>query len=81
MKKTIITAFVLSTALTAGHAFAGSCPTDMRQIDAAMATSTLDPADMAKVKALRAEGEQLHEAGDHSASVAALDEAKELLGI
>lgn len=81
MKKTIINAFILSAMLTAGTAIAGSCPMDMKQIDTAMATSTLDAADMAEVKALRAEGERLHKAGDHSASVAALNEAKALLGI
>jgi len=36
---------------------------------------------MEKVKTLRAEGEQLHKSGDHSGSVAALDEAKDILGI
>ena len=36
---------------------------------------------MEKVKALRAEGEKLHKAGDHSASEDALGEARDLLGI
>jgi len=81
MKNIIICAFALTVALTAGTAFAGSCPKDMRQIDAAMATSTISMADMEKVKALRAEGEKKHKAGDHSGSVAALDQAKDLLGI
>lgn len=46
-----------------------------------MANSTLSMADMEKVKALRAEGEKLHKAGDHSASEDALGEARDLLGI
>ena len=81
MKKTIISAFALTAILTAGTALAGSCPRDMGQIDAAMANSTLNMTDMDKVKSLRAKGEKLHKSGDHSASVAALHEAKGMLGI
>jgi hypothetical protein len=81
MKKTILSAFALTAALTASMAFAGSCPMDMKQVDAAMATSTLNMADMEKVKALRAEGEAMHKSGDHAASVEALKKAKALLKI
>lgn len=81
MKNIMIGAFALTAALTMSTAFAGSCPMDMKQIDAAMANSTLSMADMEKVKALRARGEQLHKSGDHSGSVNALGEAKDLLGI
>ncbi len=81
MKNTIISAFALTAILTASTAFAGSCPRDMKQIDAAMANSTLSMTDMEKVKALRAKGEELHKSGDHSASVDALNEAKDILGI
>ena len=81
MKTFTTTAFALTAVLMMSPAMAGSCPKDMRQIDAAMANSTLSMADMEKVKALRAKGEQLHKSGDHSGSVMALDEAKELLGI
>ena len=81
MKKTMISALALTAALTASMAFAGSCPMDMKQVDAAIATSTLNMADIAKVKALRAEGEALHKSGDHAASVAALSKAKALLNI
>jgi hypothetical protein len=81
MKKTIISAFALTAALTASMAFAGSCPTGMKQVDSAIAKSTLSMADMEKVKALRAEGEALHKSGDHAASVTALDKAKALLSI
>jgi hypothetical protein len=36
---------------------------------------------MAKVKELRAKGEELHSAGDHQESIETLAEAKEILGI
>ena len=62
-------------------AFANSCPTIMAEIDAALPTATLAEADMNKVKELRAQGEQLHAAGDHAGSEAALNEAKTMLGI
>ena len=81
MKKTMISAFALTAALTTSMAFAGSCPMDMKQIDAAMASSSLSAADMAKVKALRAQGEEMHKSGDHAASVDILNKAKALLKI
>jgi hypothetical protein len=62
-------------------AFANSCPTIIAAIDAALPTATLSEADMTKVKELRATGEQLHAAGDHAGSEAALNEAKRMLGI
>ncbi|QYX55771.1 hypothetical protein K1T73_11840 [Roseovarius sp. SCSIO 43702] len=62
-------------------AFAGQCPADMAAIDEAMATAQLSEAEMAEVKALRAEGEEQHAAGDHEASVETLAEAKAMLGI
>ena len=64
MKNTIISAFALTAILTASTAFAGSCPRDMKQIDAAMASSTLSMTDMETAKALRAKGEKLHKSGD-----------------
>lgn len=77
----MISAFALTAALTTSMAFAGSCPMDMKQIDAAMASSSLSAADMAKVKALRAQGEEMHKSGDHAASVEILNKAKALLKI
>ena len=69
-------------ALVAGPAFAFQCPADMAQIDAALAAgTTLDEAQLAEVAALRAEGEALHAAGEHQASVDALHKALVLLGI
>lgn len=66
---------------TPAIAFANSCPMQMAAIDTALATASLSEADMAKVKELRKQGEDLHAAGDHAGSEAALGEAKKLLGI
>ena len=71
----------LLLALAPATAFANQCPTVMAAIDAAMPTANLSEADMAKVKELRAKGEEQHKAGDHPASEATLGEAKKLLGI
>ena len=81
MKNITLGTFILTFALLSANASAGSCPNDMKQIDAAMAGSSLSAADMETVKKLRAEGERRHKSGDHTGSVAALDEAKEMLGI
>jgi len=77
--KRIIAAAAIS--LLALPAFAFQCPADMAAIDEAMASATLSEDDMAKVQELRMQGEELHAAGDHQASVDALAEAKMLLGI
>lgn len=67
--------------LAAGPALAFQCPADMAAIDAALATASLSAEDLARVQELRAQGEQLHAAGDHQASVDALAEAKAILGL
>ena len=74
-------AFALVLSLVAGTAFAHNCPNEMRAIDAAMPKATLDADKMAEVKKLRADGEQLHKAGKHDESMAALGKAKAILGI
>ncbi|AWC22970.1 hypothetical protein WHT83_21595 [Aminobacter sp. P9b] len=79
MLRAITLAFALS--VFPATAFANSCPSIMAAIDAALPASTLAEADMTKVKELRTKGEQLHAAGDHAGSEAALNEAKTLLGI
>lgn len=62
--------------------FAGSCPKDMKKIDAALAGNpSVSASDMTRVKELRASGEALHKAGKHADSVADLHEAMKLLGI
>lgn len=66
----------------ASPVMAAQCPADMAAIDEALAANPeLSDETMAKVKDLRMQGEELHEAGDHAASVAALAEAKALLGV
>jgi hypothetical protein len=76
---TLATAVLLAMSLPA---FAGSCPMDIKQIDAALAANpALSADDLERVRELRAEGEQLHKSGKHADSVARLGEAKQLLGI
>ena len=66
----------------AGLAFANNCPSDMKAIDAKLATNVkLSDADAAKVKTLRAQGEADHKAGKHDDSMKKLGEAKKILGI
>lgn len=68
--------------LLASPLLAGQCPADIAAIDAALAAGTeLSDEDLATVQDLRDEGQSLHDSGDHDASVAALAEAKGLLGI
>jgi hypothetical protein len=67
--------------LTASPAFAFQCPGEMAAIDAALETTELGESEVARVKELRAEGEQLHQAGQHQESVDTLAEAKAILGI
>ena len=61
--------------------FAHNCPNEMKAIDAALTKTKLAGADLAKVKALRADGEKAHADGKHTESMKALGEAKKLLGI
>jgi len=79
MKKLLIAAVLASSA---GLALAHNCPNEMKAIDAKLATGPkLSDADMAKVKALRADGEAQHKAGKHDDSMKSLGEAKKILGI
>jgi hypothetical protein len=66
----------------AGSAWAHNCPNDMKAIDAKLsANPTLSKDVAAEVKKLRADGEAHHKAGKHTESMAALGQAKKLLGI
>ena len=63
-------------------AFAHQCPSDMATIDEALAANPeLSAEDLDMVKQLRAEGEELHNAGNHDEAVEVLAEAMALLGI
>ena len=79
MKK-LLTALAM-TALLSGTAFANACPTHVKKIDEALASSTASEEVKAQAQALRDEGEALHTAGNHAESMAKLAEAETLLGI
>ena len=74
-------ALALLSTVFATAAWAGNCPNEMKAIDAALPKAKLDAKQTAEVKKLRAEGEQLHKAGKHGESMAALGKAKGILGI
>ena len=78
MRATLALALLLAVA---SPAYAMHCPADMAKIDAALQTAQLSEGDLAKVKELRAKGEELHNAGQHQESVDTLAEAMALLGI
>jgi hypothetical protein len=67
--------------LASSVAFAGNCPNEWKAIDAALPKAKLDDKKMAEVKKLRADGEKLHKEGKHAESMAALGQAKKMLGI
>jgi hypothetical protein len=77
MKRLLGLVFAVAT----GSVFAHGCPGEMKAIDAKLPSVKLADAQMSKVKELRARGEQLHKEGKHSESMAALGEAKKLLGL
>jgi hypothetical protein len=82
MRRTaLFAALAAALVLASSPALAGRCPIDMKAIDAALPKAKLDDKQMAEVKKLRAEGEQLHQTGKHSESEAALAKAKKILGI
>jgi hypothetical protein len=75
------TILALALVLFPVTAFAGQCPALMAEIDAALQTASISDDDKAKVQGLRTKGEELHSSGDHAGSEAALNEAKQILGI
>ena len=78
MKRLLAAAALI--AVVAGPAFATQCPALMAKIDEAMKTASVDDATKAKIDELYKTGKAAHEAGDHPASEAALNEALKLLG-
>ena len=74
-------ALTAALVLASSLAFANNCPNEWKAIDAALPKAKLDDKQAAEVKKLRAEGEQLHKAGKHSDSMAALGKAKKILKI
>lgn len=82
MRKTLLALGAVIAVAGATPALANHCPADMAQIDKFVAAHPELPADtLAEARKLRAEGETLHKAGDHAASMAKLDQAKKLLGM
>lgn len=79
MKKIIIAAALVAALAT--PALANKCPSIMKKIDAAMATTQVDEATKTKVMALYEKGKAEHASGDHAASEADLNEALKLLGM
>ncbi len=73
--------FAATLLLMASPAFAFECPNLMAEVDSALAEANLTDEQRTQIEALRAEGEELHAAGEHAASVAKLNEAKALLGL
>ena len=70
----------LAAALLSAPLWATQCPADMAKIDAMLQSNPpSDPAVLAQVQELRTEGEELHNAGNHSQSVQVLGEALQLL--
>ncbi|WCD79734.1 hypothetical protein [Pseudomonas sp. TUM22785] len=70
-----IAAALISTPLWAMH-----CPQDMAKIDEMLKTDPpSDAALLAEVQRLRAEGEELHKAGNHEESAKVLKEAIDML--
>jgi hypothetical protein len=74
-------ALTIASFALASAAWAHNCPNEMKAIDAALPKAKLDAKQAEEVKKLRAEGEQLHKAGKHSESMAALGKAKGILGV
>lgn len=68
-------AALLLTAVVAGPAIAGQCPTLVNQIDTQLQSTALDSETKANIKALRDRGESLHQQGKHDESVKVLQEA------
>jgi hypothetical protein len=69
-------------AFASSAALAFHCPADMKKIDAALAKNpSLSAQQMSEVKKYRAEGEALHKAGKHQASVDTLAKAMAILGV
>ena len=80
MRRTLLLLAFSLFALFSGALWAMHCPQSMAKIDQMLESDPpADPEVLAEVQRLRAEGEQLHQAGNHDESVKVLDEALNLL--
>lgn len=73
-----LAALVITLFLT-GTAIASQCPSLVSKIDQQLQSAQLDSETEASIKALRDEGEALHNQGKHAESVKVLKEAMEKL--
>ena len=78
MKRILIAAALVALA---SPALANNCPNEIKAIDAALQTASIDATKKAQVEKLRSDADAAHKAGDHAASMKASSEAKQLLGI
>ncbi|BBP85570.1 MULTISPECIES: hypothetical protein [unclassified Pseudomonas] len=70
----------IAAALISAPLWAMHCPQDMARIDEMLKTDPpSDAALLAEVQRLRAEGEELHKAGNHTESARVLKEAIDML--
>ncbi|CAK0779207.1 Signal peptide protein [uncultured Gammaproteobacteria bacterium] len=82
MVSRLLAVVALALVFAAGPAWAHSCPTHMKKIDAALATMPkLTEAQLADVMTWRKLGEEQHKAGKHDDSMATLAKAEALLGL
>ena len=73
------TALAAAAVLLAAPAFANHCPKDAEAINAGLAAIEVGDEVRGEVEALRDEGMEQHEAGDHAAAEATLAEAMRML--
>lgn len=62
-------------------AFANNCPNEIKAVDAALQSASVDAAKKAQATKLRNDADAAHKAGNHAASMKASGEAKQILGI
>lgn len=65
--------------LFAGSVLASRCPSLVHQIDQQLASASYDSDTQAQVKALRDQGQALHQQGKHRESVEVLEQAMDVL--
>ena len=81
MKK-MTTVLALTALFGSASAFAFGCPTDVKNIDAALAKNmSMGASQMANVKKLRDSGAAHHKAGEHQQAIDELAQAKKIMGI
>lgn len=78
MKRILAAAVVLAFA---SPALANNCPNEIKAIDAALQSASVDAAKKQQATKLRNDADAAHKAGNHAASMKAAGEAKQLLGI